>query len=357
MFDISKFNEYNFHDGSITKSELFNLDRYKLWGEFPEDETERSGCKYFYFEFKNVQSPPPEIENACILTFEINREGEGYMVTLYMLIDILVPRPLGCIAAATDKPYVRDTEYVPAEFVCSDIVFSSREYKGMSYRNIYGTVKYSAYRESLQYLLDEAYLTGRKRFNLPENHYLEVEEYSDAEEGGFLQKHTLRRNVETIYTFLCSDRRVRPFCEFIYHKNGHRYYPFHIDLYGISYLDMDTLEVHNYIPEGYQHDCKYLLGESFIITEIHYDGESGLIAYGGCYWAGPPNVMVGDFSCVQNCGFPLLDIQTWMDPDYDQYDEFDFVGWSNEKLLLKCNNNTVSVGIGQLRERLASAKA
>ena len=77
----------------------------------------------------------------------------------------------------------------------------------------------------------------------------------------------------------------------------------------ISYLDLDTLEVYNYIPEGYQHDCEILLGESFIITDIHYDRESGLIAYGGCYWAGPPNVMVGDFSRVQDCGFPCVDMQ------------------------------------------------
>lgn len=345
MFDISQLNQYNFHDGSVTEGKKSYLGRYILRGEFPEDETERSGCKYFSFEFKNVQPLPPEIEDAEILVFEITRDSEVYLVKLYGLIS--VPR-----VPTADRPYKHTEEPVSVEFACSDISFSRKKYNGLSYRNVYGTKEYSAYRESLQYLLDETYFTGKERFDLPENHSLEIEEYTDAERGGFLQRHTLRRNGEIIYTYLCSDRQISPFYEFIYHKNGHRYYPFHIDLYGISYLDIDTLEVYNYIPEGYQHDCEQLLGESFIITDIHYDRESGLIAYGGCYWAGPPNVMVGDFSCVPDCGFPLEDIQAWLDPHYDQYDEFDFAGWSKEKLLLKSCQLSVSVEIDQLRERL-----
>lgn len=341
MFDLNSFKQYNFHDGTVTDSTVWGVGKgsscnFELRGEFPEDEEERNGCKYFYLDFRHVQPEPPKIKDAEIFDIEIDMEkGEnsGYHVKV----------------CAADY---RCSEFFFAEFICEDIRFGRQKYNGMSYRNVYGTAEYGAFRESLRYLLEESYFTGRERFDLPENHCLEIESYADTRRRGFLQRHTLKRDGAVIYSYLCCDRRVRPFYEFIHHKNGHRYYPFHIDLYGISYLDIDTLEVYNYIPEGYQHDCEQLLGESFIITDIHYDRESGLIAYGGCYWAGPPNVMVGDFSCVPDCGFPLEDIQAWLDPHYDQYDEFDFAGWSKEKLLLKSCQLSVSVGIDQLRERL-----
>lgn len=327
MFDLTKFNQYDFHDGIITECE--NCNSYSiLRGEFPEDETEKSGGKYFTFYFNSVDSQLPEVKNAGIISFEITgREDaeEGYSV----------------------KICGEDDGFLLVEFGCKDIRFDVLKYKGMSHRNVYGTAKYDTYLESQKYVLNEAYFTEKEQLDLPEGFTLEIETYSTNK--AFLQKCTIRRDGQAVYEYLCTYRHVRPFCEFIYHNNGHRYYPFHINLYGISYIDVDTLEVYNYIPEGYQHDSDYLLGESFIITDIHYDRESGLIAYGGCYWAGPYNVMVGDFSCLPGCGYPLEDMQNLIDPDYDQYDELDFECWNEGKLWLKCEKMSVSVEIDEIK--------
>ena len=59
--------------------------------------------------------------------------------------------------------------------------------------------------------------------------------------------------------------------------------------------DLDTMEVYNYIPKGEEHDYDAPYGESFIITDIHYDPATNLVAYGGCYWACPYDVIVLDF--------------------------------------------------------------
>ncbi|MDE6674199.1 MAG: hypothetical protein K2K19_05215 [Acetatifactor sp.] len=341
MFDLTKFNQYNFHDGIITECE--NCYNYSiLKGEFPEDETEKSGGKYFTFDFNSVDSQLPEVKDAGIISFEIaEREDaeEGYSV----------------------KICGENKEFLLVEFGCEEIDFSVRKYKGMSHRNVYGTAEYDTYLESLKYVLNEAYFTGKEKYDLPEGFSLEIETYSDTQDTGtysvnvaFLQKCTIRRDGQAVYEYLCTYRHAKPFCEFIYHSDGHRYYPFHINLYGISYIDMDTLKVYNYIPEGYQHDSDYLLGESFIITDIHYDQESGLIAYGGCYWAGPSNVMVGDFSCLTGCGYPLEDMQDLIDPDYDQYDELDFECWNEGKLWLKCEKISVSVEVDEIKELVRS---
>lgn len=327
MFDLTKFNRYDFHDGIITECE--NRNSYSiLEGEFPEDETERSGGKYFTFYFNAVDSQLPEVKDAGIISFEISEREDaekGYSV----------------------KICGEDDGALHVEFGCKDIRFGVRKYKGMSHRNVYGTAEYDTYLESLKYLLNEAYFTGKEQFDLPEGFALGIETYSTNK--AFLQKCTIRRDGQAVYEYLCTYRHAKPFREFIYHSNGHRYYPFHIALYGISYMDMDTLEVYHYIPEGYQHDSDYLLGESFIITDIHYDRESGLIAYGGCYWAGPYNVMVGDFSSLSGCGYPLEDMQNLIDPDYDQYDELDFECWNEGKLWLKCEKMSVSVEVDEIK--------
>lgn len=342
MFNLTKFNQYNFHDGMITECE--NCYNYSiLKGEFPEDETERSGGKYFTFDFNSIDSQLPEVKDAGIFSFEITGRQdaeEGYSVKI-----------CGWNNGFPLPPRIP----LFVEFGCKDIHFSVRKYEGMSHRNVYGTAEYDKYLESLKYVLNEAYFTGKEQLDLPEGFALEIETYSHTEDTGtysinaaFLQKCAIRRDGQEVYEYLCTYDH-EPFCEFIYHNNGHRYYPFHIDLYGISYMDVDTLEVYNYIPEGYQHDSDYLLGESFIITDIHYDRESGLIAYGGCYWAGPSNVMVGDFSCLPGCGYPLEDMQNLIDPDYDQYDELDFECWNEGKLCLKCEKMSVSVEIDEIK--------
>lgn len=341
MFDIEKFKKHNFHDGLIT--ECWNKESYSgIRGEFPEDETEISGCKFFYFRFNSAEPKLPKMEKYTdIISFDIwekgNAEDEGYFVRI-------------C---------AEDNGFILAEFDCKDIFFETRNYEGMSYRNVYGTERYNQYMESQKYVLNEEYFTGKEQFDLPEGFAIEIETYKDMEDVGtyfvnmaFLQKCTIIRNGQTVYEYLCTYDHAVTFREFIYHKNGHRYYPFHINLYGISYLDVDTLDVYNYIPEGYQHDSDYLFGESFIITDIHYDQDSDLIAYGGCYWAGPSNVMVGDFSCLPNCGYPLVNMQDLIDPDYDQYEELDFESWNRGKLWLKCEGVSTSLDIDIIKSNI-----
>lgn len=343
MFSLKQFNQHCFHDGIITECQN-RSDCSILYGEFPEDETERSGYKYFFFSFRSAEPKFPDM-GEDIIDFEICEKKnieDGYSVRI-----------------CTENFY-DNHKFILAEFDCKDISFKVLKYRGMSYRNLYGTPEYDAYLEAQKYVLSESYFTGKEQVSLPEGFSLELETYSHTEDMGtysvkaaFLQKCAIRRDGQTVYEYLCTYGHA-PFREFIYHESGHRYYPFHINLYGISYIDVDTLEAYNYIPEGYQHDSEYLFGESFIITDIHYDPDSGLTAYGGCFWAGPGNVMVGDFSCPRDCGYPLEDMQKLIDPYYDQYDELGFECWNKEKLWLKCESVLVSVDIDKIKGLLRS---
>lgn len=340
MFNITDFLQHTFHDGVITECRN-ECDNSILLGEFPEDEMERSGCKYFYFRFKSVEPKLPEMNDAGIISFEISqpdKEEKNYSV----------------------KICAEDNDFICAEFCCKDITFYRQKYKGMSYRNIYGTDEYNTFIESQKYVLDKEYFMEKEQFALPDNFSIEVETYGDVENMGnyfikkaALQKCRLQKAGRVVYEYICTYHHAAYFLEFIHHSNGHRYYPFHISLYSVSYIDVDTGEVYNYIPEGYQHDCNILFGESFIITDIHYDPDSNLIAYGGCFWGGPSDVMVGDFSNPLHYKPQLVGMQSIVDSDYEKYDELDFDMWSREGLLLKANDESVLVDMNEIKRRLA----
>lgn len=337
---MDKFTQHNFHDGLITECQ--NMEPYSLIrGEFPEDETEISGYKYFSFQFISAEPELPEMgEYTGIITFDIcEKKNTGYSVMI----------------CAEDN----NRAFVLAEFDCKDIIFHL--YENMSYHNIYGTDRYNTYVESQKYVLDKEYFKGKEQFDLPDGFVIEVDTYEDMQNTGnysvknaFLQKCTIMKNDQVVYEYLCTYNHVI-FCQFICHSNGHRYYPFHINLYGISYLDVDTLDVYNYIPEGYLYDYECIFGESFIITDIHYDRDNDLIACGGCFWAGPSNVMVGDFSCLPNCGYPLEDMQEIIDPGHEQYEELDFECWDRGKLWLKCGKMSVSVEIDDIKSKMLNS--
>ncbi len=194
--------------------------------------------------------------------------------------------------------------------------------------------------------------------NYPMVFSLEVNIYEDREKREncsvtlAVQKVILKNEYKTLYEYCCFDDHIKPFTEIIHHKNGHRYFPFHIDLYGISCLDVDTLEVYNYIPEGYEHDCEYPYGESFIITDIHCYKESNLIAYGGCYWTGSLEVLAGDFLNPLNFNPHLMNLRYIFDPDYDFYD-IDFKEWKNNRLYVICDNKEEkSISINELKDMI-----
>lgn len=226
------------------------------------------------------------------------------------------------------------------------------------YKNVYGTDEYNKYIDKQRYLIDDKFLTDTENYELSDGFSLEIRLYEEMKQKeGYsailaVQKGTLKKADKAVYEYCCFCDHIKPFTEIIHHKNGRRYFPFHIDLYGISYLDIDTLEVYNYIPEGYEHECTYPRGESFIITDIHYDKESNLIAYGGCYWGGTSEVMVGDFSNPLNFNPHLISLNDIFAFEYD-IDDIDFKEWKNGRLYFICDyEKEKSISIQELENMI-----
>lgn len=204
---------------------------------------------------------------------------------------------------------------------------------GYSDRNVYGSESYRKSIEKQKYVLDEKYRQETEITPLPGGYSLEITLYADADAHTEMQKCTLKQSGKTVFSYLCNYDHPGVFKTFIQHRNGHRYYPFHVNLYGISYLDLDMLTVFHYVPEGYAHDPAYPRGESFIITDLHYDANSDLIAYGGCYWAFPSGVTVGDFSDPLHFNPKLLDISEIADSDIADHG-IDFKAWRDGQLIV-----------------------
>lgn len=227
---------------------------------------------------------------------------------------------------------------------------------GFSYKNVYNSEKHKEFIDSKRYVIDDKFLSETENYELSDGFSLKINTYEEEQRKGrtvkltVAQKVTLKNADKTVYGYYCFDDHI-PFTEIIHHKNGHRYYAFHIDLYGISFLDVDTLEVYNYIPEGYEHDKEYMCGESFIITDVHYDKESNLIAYGGCYWASPYEVMVGDFSNPLDFNPHLISLRDILDPEYN-YEDIDFKEWKHNRLYVSCDKEEKSLSAEELRSMI-----
>lgn len=225
-------------------------------------------------------------------------------------------------------------------FRCENIWYNLKRYRGISYKNVYETKEFMECFKKAAYVVKEEFLVRQEKYDLPDGYSLEINGYEDVEDNvfkAFLAKCILRCGQEIVYEYESLYNHVRPFMEFIEHSNGHRYYPFHIDLYGISYLEMDTGKVYNYVPQGYDNDWGSFYGESFIITDVHYDANTDLIAYGGCYWAAPSEVMVGDFSDPLNFNPRLFNVHELIDPEYEEIDDVDFVRWEEGELVVKAD--------------------
>ncbi|MDE6539426.1 MAG: hypothetical protein K2K66_04485 [Ruminococcus sp.] len=227
-----------------------------------------------------------------------------------------------------------------------------------SYKNVYGTDEYNRFIDKQRYVINDRFLSETEIYELSDGFSLEISIYEEERQSKShkvfiaVQKAALKNADSTIYEYYCFYDHTRPFTEIIHHKNGHRYYAFHIDLYGISYLDVDTLEVYHYIPEGYKHEEKHMCGESFIITDIHYDEKSNLIAYGGCYWAAPYGVMVGDFSDPLNFNPHLVSLRDILGFGYYLYDDVDFKEWKDNKLYIMCDSEEKSLSAEEIRKSI-----
>lgn len=340
MFDIKIIQEHNFRDGIITDLETWGNGDIVLHGEFPPSETERSDCRFFYFRFSQpepLRELPKDLIGSTVASVEISEMAGGYSVKL---------------------SFGMKNGEISTDFNCENIFCKLQRYKGMSYRNMYGTEEYNRYIEKRKYVLDEKYFTERQSYKLPEDYTLETAVYSDVEKQvvkAAMVKCAIKKSGKTVYEYLSADDHVRPLTEFFTHRNGHRYFPFRIALYGISYLELDTLKVNNYIPEGFQHEYDYPFGESFIITDLHYDINTGMIAYGGCYWAGTADVMSGIFEDPLNFAPRLISLHTIIDPEYELYDDIEFERWDGNNIVVKADGKPVSVKINEITDRLKAA--
>lgn len=203
------------------------------------------------------------------------------------------------------------------------------------YKNIYNTDEYNKWVAQNAYVEAEKYLTEEEEVTLPDGYSVFSRQYMDMQDYRVLAclvKYELRKDGKCIFEYASIDDHCQVFKEFIKHSNGHTYYPFHIDLYGLSLLDLDTMEVFHYIPKGKEHDNDAPYGESFIITDIHYDPGTNLVAYGGCYWACPYDVMVGDLSDPMNVDPHLTSIGKMIHKESKEPDwhNIDFAGWNSD---------------------------
>lgn len=208
----------------------------------------------------------------------------------------------------------------------------------MDYTNIYNTPEYTEYiqqnymfLEDEQYFVDEETIVISDEFSVVTRNYMHLEDIRRWR----LSRNWLKQEETIIYSFITIDRPVRPFNKLISHKNGHRYYPFHVDVFGISYIDVDTREVYHYVPRGRNVGTEGVCGESFVIDDIFYDYDSNLIAYSGCYWAWPEDVMVGDFANPLCFSPQLISMHAVLRSKCQEYSHVNFVGWKDNSLCVK----------------------
>ncbi len=334
-----------FHDSFIIKLNEYKFsgrEDISVWGDFSEEETLRTGLKCWRLYFDKVQERITDGDICDCGDAEVIKLNIDYSDGLYKADMFFLNAPGECVSLKIE---------------CESVRLTRMKYKGMSYRNLYDTPELYSANEKMLYAESDQYLKESKALELPDGYTLESKSYSDISSGcvkAALIKYTLKKDGHEIFSWRSFDGHHRPFAEFVRHSNGHRYYPFYVDLYGICYIDVDTLESYCYVPEGWEHDCSYPCGESFIVTDIHYNSACDLIAYGGCYWAVPSSVMVGDFSKPLGFDPQLIDVHDFgLDPDYEEGFDFDFVGWTDYALVVKDDNNRkYEIEIGKIKDRL-----
>ena len=231
-----------------------------------------------------------------------------------------------------------------------------------SYKNIYGTKKYNEFIKSQRNAIAGKFVRNTMDCKLSDGFLAECINYSNKEQKDksyniVASKIILKNADKTIYEYYHFYSNGHIYMNIIHHKNGHRYYPFHVDRYGISFLDVDTLEVYHYIPEGYKHNGDRICGESFIINFINYDIESNLIAYGGYYRSDSfkvmTDIMVGDFSEPLNFNPHLVNMRDILDFVWN-YDNIGFKEWKNNRLYVLCYDSYDYYGANDSEEKSLS---
>lgn len=334
--EIEKIEAHNFEGAVLTYWNFDDEPETCLWlkGDLGTKETSVTDYKHFKLSFDKIQGEGLEeleadLSGNVLQGLKVSRDGELYHVHLQLHGDDSI------------------------QFRCEKVYCWLKHYLGISYKNVYETEEFQKQFEESRYVVAPEYFVEQERYELPDGYSLEVNTYARQEAQvvkAQMDKCVLKHGTETVYEYESIYNHVRPFTEFIEHSNGHRYYPFHIDLYGISFLELDTGKVYHYVPQGYDNDWGSFYGESFIITDIHYDAETDLIAYGGCYWAAPNDVMVGDFSEPLHFNPKLVNLHELIDPDYEEIDDVDFVRWEKDALVVQADlKKEVEIGLEELR--------
>ena len=336
MFDIDKFRSYNFEKSVI--------EDMRLWHRTDDNKYTSFGFDAKFFD--NIDCPYYSI--GCDLfpeEFQYFEEISGAEIQSLEISEILENIPEKKYSVKIS--YTLEGRYGEENFSAKNVSFSLYKYLGMSYRNMYDVWEKGL--DKCAYVESDEFFKEEETHELEDGYTLNIKTYSDIEEKSpqykimkaSLQRCRLFKNGEQVFQWVNTDSsNPRTFFDFFLHSNGHQYFPFHIDLYGISYLDLDSGEVFHYIPEGYRHPVEWTFGESFIVTGVHYDINTDLVAYDGCYWGGPNDVMVGELSDPLKFDPHLISIHEILDPEYDEIDDVDFVSFEGNFLTVKCDSGS-----------------
>lgn len=157
-----------------------------------------------------------------------------------------------------------------------------------------------------------------------------------------IEYHLLDPKGEIKYKWVNLDPQV-PQVELITHSNGNEYLIYHINLYGISVFNLNTLTNYDYYPERSFPFDKEDFKESFIWTNTFYHSDSNLIVFFGCFWACPYTGMIADFTDPMNTtDYKWYDLQNLVDASRDEFWIDDVIGWDGDRLKIRIENQNDS---------------
>lgn len=327
---LEKFKKYKLTDTIYDYINCYVLDEQGFCGINFHGNLNDKNCEYKHFDmsFGNINTSMP-VE-------KINKHQEGTLKNIVVEgskeegfnVHMEIKNPDGILVL---------------EFLCASCYIRFLRYRGVDYTNVFGSDRYNEdlkkyiYLEDKKYFEDECEIEIEDGISLLRKNYL----HRDDMRQFYMSRYYIQKNGDIVYSYISVDGHHIPHKKLIYHRNGHRYYPHHVDLYGISYIDVDTLEVFNYIPKGYDNDYGVCCGESFIITGIHYDIHTDLVAYEGCYWADTMDVMVGDLTNPLNFNPKLISVHEIIDPEYEKVDDVNFYQWNKDSLSVKLDGGEI----------------
>ena len=324
MNDIEKLKQYNLADTVYDYINCYMLAEHGFCGINLHGNLNDGNCEYKHFNmsFGKINTPMP--------TEKINKYQEG-------ILKNIVVEGNKEDGFSVHMEIKNCGDILVLEFLCANFYIHFLRYRGVDYTNVFGSDRYNEDVKKYLYLEDDKYFEDEYEIEIEDGISLLQKNYlhKDGIRHLFMSRYYIQKDGEIVYSYISVDGHHIPHKKLIFHKNGHRYYPHHVNLYGISYIDVDTLEVFNYVPKGHDNDYDACCGESFIITGVHYDATTNLVAYEGCYWAGTMDVMVGDLTNPLDFNPKLISVHEIIDPEYEDVDDVNFYKWNEDSLSVK----------------------